>query len=75
MSEEQARSTMKSSLRLQPYLCFERCGEGWKESPINVKRRGVLHNSWAANTLSVRVVQVAERGMYMNTHLERVRSV
>jgi hypothetical protein len=64
---------MEAALRVQPYLCFERCSEGWKESPINVKRKGVLHESWASNTVSCRVVQVAERGMYMNTHLQRVR--
>ena len=64
---------MEAALKLQPYLCFERCDAGFKESPINVKRKGVLHSSWAKFTHSVRLLQVAEQGMYMNTNLERVR--
>jgi hypothetical protein len=46
---------------------------GFKEAPINVKQKGVLHSSWAKLTQSVRLLQVAEQGMYMNTNLERVR--
>jgi hypothetical protein len=68
-----AAEQMSAALRLQPYLCFERCIPGYKESPINVKRKGVLHDSWSRLTQSVRVLQVAEQGMYMNTNLERVR--
>jgi hypothetical protein len=64
---------MDASLRLQPLLCFERCREGFKEAPINVKRQGVLHESWSKLTQSVRLIQVAEQGMYMNSNLERVR--
>ena len=63
---------MDAALRLQPHLCFERCNLGFKEAPINIKRKGVLHSSWAKLTQSVRVLQVAEEGMYMNTNLERV---
>jgi hypothetical protein len=64
---------MESALRQQPLLCFERCKEGFKEAPINVKRKGVLHDSWSKLTQSVRLLQVGEQGMYMNCNLERVR--
>jgi hypothetical protein len=64
--------SIAAAMRLQPYVCFEQCRQGWKESPINVKRKGVLHDSWKKFTSSVRLLEMAREGMYMHTHLERV---
>ena len=61
-----------AAMRLQPYVCFEQCRQGWKESPINVKRKGVLHDSWKTFTSLVRLLEMSREGMYMHTHLERV---
>jgi hypothetical protein len=61
-----------AAMRLQPYVCFEQCCQGWKESPINVKCKGVLHDSWKKFTSSVRLLEILREGMYMHTHLERV---
>ena len=68
-----AEFSMESAMRMQPYICFEQCDYGWKESPINVKRKGVLHESWKKLTSSVRLLEMSQAGMYMHTHLERVR--
>jgi hypothetical protein len=68
-----AEFSMPSAMKLQLYICFEQCRPGWKESPINVKRKGVLHDSWRNYSSSVRVLEMAQAGMYMHTHLERVR--
>jgi hypothetical protein len=72
-TERSDAALLRTALSLQPYLVFEQCRVGWKESPINVKRKGVLHESWRRFTESVRVVEVAKAGMYMHSHLERVR--
>ena len=64
---------IEEAMRQQPYVCFEQCRQGWKESPVNVKRKGVLHDSWKTFTLSVRLFEMAREGMYMHTHLEQVR--
>ena len=64
---------MTRAMQTQPYICFETCDYGWKESPINVKRKGVLHESWKKLTASVRLLEMSWTGMYMHTHLERVR--
>ncbi len=61
-----------AAMRLQLYVCFEQCRQGWKESPINVKCKGVLHDSWKTFTSLVRLLEMSREGMYMHTHLERV---
>jgi hypothetical protein len=66
------KTMMKAALRLQPYLVFEQCGEGFKQSPLNVKRKGLLHKSWAKFSEAVHILELSESAMYMKSHLERV---
>ena len=60
------------AMRLQLYVCFEQCRQGWKELPINVKCKGALHDSLKTFTLLVRLHEMLREGMYVHTHLERV---
>lgn len=67
-----ARSIPSDVLAGQPDILFEDTTTDFRHSPLQIKRKGCLHSSWAQFSLAVYILEAAEEGFYHKTHLERV---
>jgi hypothetical protein len=68
------KTHIRNLLSIQPDVLFEDTNDGFRQSPLYVKRKGCLHSSWARFSVAVSVLEASIEGMYHKTHLERVGS-